>query len=63
MSFLRHQVKMKKTEDSVSETTTTTTCSSESTVSNNVDQQSKVDFGIHPSHTNLGVIDNKKNLL
>ena len=62
MSFLRHQVKMKKKQVSraisVSDTTTTTsTSSSGSSGSSNVDQQSIVDFNIHPSYTNLGVID------
>ena len=52
MLFVRHQVKMKNPEKKprgfscyihISDTT----------------QQSKVDFDIHPSHTNLGVMDLK----
>ena len=37
-------------------TTTTSTSNSGSSVSNNVDKQTKINFDIHPSHTNHGVI-------
>ena len=62
MSFLREKEKKKKTEEpfvtSVSDATTMSHCGSpSSSVSNNEEHNSGIDFDINPSDTNLGVLD------